>query len=323
MSLVEQALKKAKASGAAAPGTRADALGPAMPGTPPASGSNISQPTGSTSQSGDLTDRFLAPRLISIDFDGLRRIGYAPPIDQEREVSEQFRHVKRPLVARAFGRGMEPIEDGRVIVISSALPGEGKTFCSINLARSLALESDSNVLLVDADTAKPQVSRALGQLGEPGLVDALFDESVDVESLVCATSVPKLSVLPAGRESENAAELLGSARMGELLRQLVAPHRSNRIVVLDSPPLLVTNEAKTLVDYAGQVVLVVRAGVTPRSAVLDAIAHLREDQFVGVILNESDATGGVGYGYGYYGQMYQYGRTDDDWQRGKDGHAER
>lgn len=272
-------------------------------------------------QSAEATDSVHALRVVSIDLDALRRSGYVPPPDQEREVSEQFRHIKRPLLARAFGRGTTPVAGGRVIMISSALPGEGKTFCSINLARSLCLETDSTVLLVDADTAKPQVTRALGQLGEPGLVDALQDENVDVESLVCATNVPKLTILPAGRASETAAELLGSARMGELLQRLTSPKWPNRIVVLDSPPLLVTNEAKTLVDYAGQVVLVVRASVTPQRAVLDAISHLREDQFVGLLLNESDTVAGVGYGYGYYGRMYQYGRSDGEGQRGEDEHA--
>ncbi len=320
MSLVEQALKKARASGAPGPATTAAISGatpPMTPAMPPRIRGQTAEPA---ERGGDVTDRLGALRVVSIDLDALRRSGYVPPPDQEREVSEQFRHIKRPLLARAFGRGTAPLAAGRVIMISSALPGEGKTFCSINLARSLALETDSNVLLVDADTAKPQVTRALGQLDQPGLVDALQDENIDVESLVCATNVPKLTILPAGRASETAAELLGSVRMGELLQKLTSANWPSRIIVLDSPPLLVTNEAKTLVDYAGQVVLVVRANTTPQRAVLDAISHLREDQFVGTILNESDTVAGVGYGYGYgyYGNMYQYGRSDGDRQRGND-----
>jgi protein-tyrosine kinase len=316
MSLIEQAIKKAKASGAPAPLESSASADPSMPAGSRAGRDREAEMTG---QSAETTDTFSALRCISIDVDSLRRAGYVPPLEQEREISEQFRHIKRPLLARAFGRGMNPVPNGRVIMISSALPGEGKTFCSINLARSLCLETDSSVLLVDADTAKPQVTRALGLLDEPGLVDALQDESIDVESLVSMTNVPKLSVLPTGRTSNGAAELLASARMAEVLQRLTSRQWPNRIVVLDSPPLLVTNEAKTLVDSAGQVVLVVRANTTPQSAVLDAISHLREDQFAGLILNESGTVAGVGYGYGYYGRMYQYGQSEGGWKGGSDG----
>ena len=316
MSLIEQAIKKAKASGAPAPLESTASADRSIPAALPAAPDRETEVTG---QSTDATDTFNALRCISIDVDSLRRAGYVPPLEQEREISEQFRHIKRPLLARAFGRGMNPVPNGRVIVISSALPGEGKTFCSINLARSLCLETDSSVLLVDADTAKPQVTRALGLLDKPGLVDALQDESIDVETLVAMTNVPKLSVLPTGRMSNGAAELLASARMAEVLQRLTSRQWPNRIVVLDSPPLLVTNEAKTLVDFAGQVVLVVRANSTPQSAVLDAISHLREDQFAGLILNESDTVAGVGYGYGYYGRMYQYGQSEGGRKGGSDG----
>lgn len=314
MSLVERALKKAKEAG------RPELLGPAAPTVAESSqGSAVptaaapGRETTSRGESTEITDSFTTLRSVSIDLDSLRRAGYVPPPEQEREIAEQFRHIKRSLLARAFGRGMAPVAGGKVIMISSALPGEGKTFCSINLARSLCLETDSSVLLVDTDTAKPQVTQAMGLRGQPGLVEALQDASVDVESLVSMTNIPKLSVLPAGRASETAAELLGSARMAEVLQRLTSHQWPNRIVVLDSPPLLVTNEAKSLVDCAGQVVLVVRASATPQSAVLDAISYLREEQFVGLILNQSDTVAGVGYGYGYgyYGRMYQYGQPED------------
>jgi protein-tyrosine kinase len=323
MSFIEQALKRAKASGPPGPATSATISAAAAPAAPPASGERPDHPDGAADKSIDATDTHEVLHEIALDPDAMRRAGYLPPQEQEREISEQFRHIKRPLLARAFGRGMAPMPGGRIVMISSALAGEGKTFCTINLARSLCLETDSSVLLVDGDTARPQLTRAMGLFGEPGLVDALSDDSLDVASLVATTSIPKLSVLGAGRISASAPELLGSARMEELLQRLTSHRWPNRIVVLDSPPLLMTNEAKTLVDYAGQVVLVVRAGTTPHSAVLDAISHLREDQFVGLILNESDTVAGVGYGYGYgyYGHMYKYGQStsvgkgaDDDHQ---------
>jgi protein-tyrosine kinase len=320
MSLVEQALKKAKEAGQ--PVQLATAASSADAGNRPLAGPHSAEPPRVTevdNRSPETDGTLRESRSVSIDLDALRRVGYVPPPEQEREISEQFRHIKRPLLARAFGRSVAPLADGRVIMISSALPGEGKTFCSINLARSLCLETDSSVLIVDADTARPQFTRAMGLLEEPGLVDALQDSGIDVETLVATTSVSKLSVLPAGRTSDTAAELLASARMIDVLRRLTSSQWPNRIVILDSPPLLVTNEAKTLVDCAGQVVLVVRASSTPQSAVLDAISHLREDQFVGLILNESNTVAGVGYGYGYYSHIYQYGQSKGEQKGGSDG----
>ncbi|MFO1407115.1 MAG: AAA family ATPase [Steroidobacteraceae bacterium] len=323
MSLVEQALKRAKQTGRPLPLAGSEPV--AAEGSIPAGvvgvtgrpdeAAGASPAAGSSASSGETTSSLDALPTIEIDADALRRAGYLPPVEQEREIAEQFRHIKRPLLARAFGRGAEPVERGRVIMVTSALPGEGKTFCALNLARSLCLEKDSSVLLIDADTSRPQVTRTLGLQGRAGLVDALLDPHADIDRLVTLTSLPKLTVIPAGRPSETAAELLSSARMSDILARLTSKDWPNRVVLLDAPPLLVTNEAKTLVEAAGQVVLVVRGASTPQSAVLDAIGHLPETKFVGLVLNESETVSGVGYGYGYYGRMYEYGQDDEE-QRG-------
>ena len=313
MSLVEQAMKRAKQAGRPLPlaGTELAKPDPALPSAVVAVRATTVEGTAVATATGDTTSSLEALPSIEIDPDVLRRAGYLPPVEQEREIAEQFRHIKRPLLARAFGRGTEAVERGRVIMVTSALPGEGKTFCAINLARSLCLETDSSVLLVDADTARPQVTRTLGLQGREGLVDALLDQGANIESMVTLTNIPKLTVIPAGRPSDNAAELLSSARMAEILARLTSKDWPDRIVLIDAPPLLVTNEAKTLVDSAGQVVLVVRGSSTPQGAVLDAIGHLPESKFVGLVLNESETVSGAGYGYGYYGRMYDYGSKDD------------
>lgn len=299
MSLVEQALKRAKLAGKPTP------LSTAVP--EPAEAPAAAIPSEQLIEpSPEITATIQPLKTIEIDFDLLRSYGYLPPPSQEREIAEQYRHIKRPLLARALGRGMPRQQNCTVIMVSSALAGEGKTFSSINLALSMARETDASVLLVDADTSKPQVSKALGLQDEPGLVDALLDESIDVESLVELTNVPKLAVLPAGRAAGSAAELLASERMARILHRLQAQSPS-RIILLDCPPLLITNEAKAIIDSVGQAVLVVRANETPQQAVLDAIGHFREDQFVGLVLNQSDSVAGLGYGYGYYGRMYDYG----------------
>src|SRR6202008_1950034 len=117
--------------------------------------------------------------------------------------------IKRPIIANAFGKGVPAVPNGHIVMIASAIPGEGKTFTCINLALSMALEHDLEVLLVDADVPKPHISTVFGVAGEPGLLDALKDEALDVQSLVIATDVQGLSVLPIGRRvADTATELL-------------------------------------------------------------------------------------------------------------------
>jgi protein-tyrosine kinase len=303
MSLVEQALKKAKAAGAPLPLSTA---APEEHAAEPDAATRAPATADLIEPSPDITATFKTLRSVEVDLDRLSRVGYLPPPEQRREIEEQFRHIKRPLLARALGRGMPRQDNGVVIMVTSALPGDGKTFCAVNLAMSLALEKDTSVLLVDADLIKPQAGRVFGLENEPGLVDALSDETVDVETLVVQTSIPKLAILPAGRTAQPTAELLSSARMATVIQRLKS-YSGTRIILLDSPPLLITNEAKAFAELAGQVVLVVRANATPQRAVLDAIAFMREDQFVGAVLNQSDTVSGSGYGYSYYGQLYKYG----------------
>lgn len=302
MSLVEQALKKAKLAGPPAPLSTATA--PLEPTTQP-SGPGVE----AIEPSPEITATVKPLKFLRIDPDALRTAGYLPPIEQEREIAEQFRHLKRPLVARALGRGLDRTPLGNRIVVTSAMQGEGKSFTSLNLALSLALERDVRVLLIDCDVARPGVSRVLGIDREPGLIDALNDPAIDPETFLYQTSFDGLTIMSAGTGNATALELLSSPRMDALLQRLIGrdPHA---IVLFDAPPLLVTNEAKAICEAAGQVVLVVCANSTPQRAVTDAIAHVAEGKFVGLVLNQSDTVSGVGYGYGYgyYGDMYHYGR---------------
>lgn len=307
MSLVEQALKKAKQAGqsqplsthpTAAPTGEEPALPPARSPALPAD--ELIEP------SPEITSTVRSLNFVEVDLDVLRAAGYLPPQEQEREIAEQFRHIKRPLVARAIGRGQERMPLANRIAVTSALQGEGKTFASINLAFSIALEKDVRVLLVDTDAARPETSRVFGVKGKPGLYDALANPELDAASLVYDTDVHGLRVLPAGSADVTAAEWLASPRMDEVLRRLLG-NDGNTILVLDSPPLLVTNEAKSICEAVGQVVLVVLANQTPQRAVTDAVAHISEGKNVSLLLNGSETVSGVGYGY--YGGMYQYGRA--------------
>lgn len=240
-------------------------------------------------------------RRVLVDRQAVREAGYLPESDQDRQFADHYRQIKRPLIAAAQS---DPA--ARLIMMGSALPGDGKTFTSINLALSMARERDTSVVLVDADVAKRHVSRIFGVEAEPGLVDALVDDSTDAAALVLPTDVRGLSVLSAGRARENAAELFASSRMSQVVRCLLEVD-PRRVVLFDTAPLLVSSEARALIDVVGQVVLVVRAVHTPRQAVHDALEHTRGHRSVKLVLNQgrpSITTSYYGQGsYGDYGEV--------------------
>jgi protein-tyrosine kinase len=285
MSLVEQAIARMRNQANAAAAKAAEAAStssaPAAPAAPV-----IGRVAGTSKPAARIT----------VDKTALRANGYAAEEGKEKQFANHFRRIKRPLIEKAMSSDVagEP----RVIMITSALPGEGKTFTSINLALSMALERDVSVLLVDCDVAKRHVGEILGLKDHVGLLDALVDESLDVESLVVETNLPGFSILPAGGRVETTAELLSSKRMRQLMAGLCL-HNPRRVVLLDSPPLLITNEGRALLKVAGQVVLVMRAGHTPRHAVQDAVALLGAQQAGGIVLNHAGGRGTDGYYYGH------------------------
>ena len=241
-------------------------------------------------------------KVLALDTAAMRANGYLPELAMDRQFAEHYRQIKRPLVEKALSATSRGDElDTRVIMVTSALPGEGKTFTSINLAFSLARERDMSVLLVDADILKPHVSEIFGVKQDPGLMDALMDEKLAIESLVMSTNVKGLSILPAGRMAEGAAELLVSNRMRQILRRLLTEN-SRRIVLLDSPPILATSEGRALTKVAGQIVLVVRAGQTLQAAVTGTLAQVEPARIAGIILNDARLSlTETFYGYGTYG----------------------
>jgi protein-tyrosine kinase len=245
--------------------------------------------------------RGVAERLM-VDIVALRVAGFIAEESQGRKFAAQYREIKRPLIEAVIsGKAGDTGREPQLIVVTSALPGDGKTFTSINLALSMARERDVSVLLVDADVQKSNLSALFGLKPERGVLDALLDETIDVESLILRTNLPGLCLLPCGRRVESATELFSSKRMQHIVKSLIARH-PRRIVLLDSPPLLITSEARALIKFAGQVVLVIRADKTPRQAVQDAVKCFDERQAVGLVLNQTPTGLTKGYyGYGYYG----------------------
>jgi Mrp family chromosome partitioning ATPase len=235
-------------------------------------------------------------RRIAIDLKRLRDEGYLPEEGQERRFADYCHRIKRPLVDRALSAGAP--QDARLILLTSAIPGDGKSFMTINLALSIARERDVSVLLLDGDLPRARISHVLGLHGQPGLLNALQDDTLDIESLVQDSDIPGLEILPAGPPSEGASELIASVRMRELAFKLIC-RNPRRLVLFDSPPVLVSSEARALVQIPGQIILVARAGHTPRQAIVEALTHVDKSRLTGLILNDGHVSNEPGYYYGY------------------------
>jgi Mrp family chromosome partitioning ATPase len=220
-------------------------------------------------------------------------------------LAEEFRLIKRQLLINreriAADEAADAVLRSRTVLVCSAKPGDGKTFCSINLALSVAAERDTEVLLVDADFAKPDVMAQIGLDDGPGLLDALADPTIDPEALVVRTDVPHLSVLPGGARTTSDTELVASSRTGAVVSRLLAAN-PRRVIIFDSPPALAASPASVLAMIVGQVMLVVRADRTPEGEVRDAVARLDACEHISLVLNAvSFVPGGARFG-SYYGQ---------------------
>jgi protein-tyrosine kinase len=235
------------------------------------------------------------PRHGQVALQDLRDGGFIVPDSGATALAEEFRIVKRQLL-----RGMDETPTGRTILICSARPDEGKTFCAVNLALSLAAEKDVEVILVDADVAKPEILSTLGLEGGPGLIDAIADATVDVEGCIVRTDIPGLSVLPAGRQTNEATELLASARTTQVLERL-RTRDPRRIILFDSPPALAASPASVLAMHAGQLLFVVRAEKTGETELREALELLSACPRPQLLLNGVEF-GGSSRRFGrYYG----------------------
>lgn len=225
--------------------------------------------------------------MVPLDRAAMAEQGFSFPDDPVSELGEEFHLIKRALMARLRDDGARRKSPGGWIVqVTSTRSGEGKTFCAVNLALSLAADAGAEVLLVDADLANPEMADMLGLLSDAGLNDALADPALAVEDFVVRTDVPGLAVLPAGRSGPNDTGHLASGRMNALLAALVAG-RPERILVLDSPPLLAASAASGLAGQVDQTILVVRADSTTDAALRDAAGLLGDSARVSLILNRA------------------------------------
>ena len=265
-----------------------------MPAAPPV------QTIGAAQKPVDDGQSALLSRRVELDLEALAAAGIVSPHAPRSQIADQYRVIKRPLIRNAMGKGASLIAHGNLIMVTSALAGEGKTFTAINLAMSMATELDYTVMLVDADVPRPSVMKVLGLPEGPGLLDLVLGESRDMSSMLLKTNIDKLTILPIGTPHARATELLASDAMIRLLDEM-ANRYPDRIIVFDSPPLLLTTEARVLASHMGQVVVVVQAGRTLQSEVRQALATIEACPVKLMLLNQArtGSKGGYGYGYGY------------------------
>jgi exopolysaccharide/PEP-CTERM locus tyrosine autokinase len=239
------------------------------------------------------------PRMVELDLVKMREMGLVTAAGGRTTLLEEFRIIKRPLLKRAFAERAEGGMPPNLIMVTSSLPGEGKTYCAINLAMSIAMELDHTVLLVDADVARPSILRTLGLPAQRGLMDILVDDKLDLSDVLLRTNVDTLSILPAGTSTPRATELLASSTMSSMVTE-IANRYPDRVVIFDSPPLLLTSESRVLAGHMGQIVVVVEAQTTTQHAVKEALHKLEGFKNVNLIYNKTRDIPGIEETYDYH-----------------------
>jgi exopolysaccharide/PEP-CTERM locus tyrosine autokinase len=229
-------------------------------------------------------------------------------------ISEQFRKLRTHLLRLNMAR---PV---KTIMVTSAMEGEGKSFVAANLAIGVAYDLHLYSLLVDCDLRNPSVGSLFGRRGGRGMTDFLAGQG-DISDYLVKTEMDKLSIIPAGSIPENPTEILGSRRMADLVEEMKGRYQ-DRFIIFDSTPLLATAEPTVLAKLVDGIIVVVRAGMTPRDIVQQAISVLDKDKILGVVLNDVSFKskslfkryfGSDGY-YSRYG--YGYGRTPAEERKG-------
>jgi protein-tyrosine kinase len=237
-------------------------------------------------------------KQIELNFSRLREKGYVVPGDRST-TAEEIRLIKRPLLRQAFADGRRVNGTSHLMMVTSARPSEGKTFMAVNLALSMALEKDITVLLIDADVAQPAIPGVLGFESDRGLLDLLVDPTLDMSDVMIRTNLDNLSILPAGRDTPNANELLASSKMEALVKD-IAERYPDRVIIFDTPPVLVRTETSVLASHVGQVAFVIEAEQTNEAAVKESLELLNGCSNIGLILNKLRSS----YGTERFGQYY-------------------
>ncbi|MBL0710373.1 MAG: tyrosine-protein kinase family protein [Colwellia sp.] len=243
--------------------------------------------------------------IITLNGDDLNNRGFIYSTDSVHHIQEEFRHIKRKLLNNAFGPAAKTLKHSNLIMVSSSTPNEGKTFISINLALSIALEQDKTVLLIDADVLRPSLHRELHFESKQGLLEYLLNEVPLLSDVIYNTNIENLKLIPAGKPHRLTNELLASTRMVQLAEELAVRY-PDRIVIFDCPPILGVTETPVLSSLVGQAIVVVEESKTKLADIKNAVAQLDENIAIGFVMNK--AIRSKKDGYGYYG--YGYGKKN-------------
>jgi receptor protein-tyrosine kinase len=240
--------------------------------------------------------------VLILDKTELEKRGFLIDNGTRKTIKDEFRQIKRKLLNNAFGAASKTLNRSNLVMVSSSKPNEGKTFISINLALSIALEQDKTVLLIDADVLRPSINRELGFKEVPGLIEYLLGQKSNISEIMYSTNIDKLKVIPAGEPHHLSNELLASDRMESLAKEL-AERYPDRIVIFDCPPLIGVTETLVLANLMGQALVVVEESKTPLADIQKATENLNDDLALGLVLNKAirshkDMYGYYGYGYG-------------------------
>jgi protein-tyrosine kinase len=236
---------------------------------------------------------------IKIDFAMLEQKGFVSANSQRQLINEEYRAIKRKLLNNAFGPLSKSLHNSNIIMVTSCRPGEGKTFTAINLALSIALEKDKTVLLVDADVLRPNVMKTLELENRQGLMEYLLGERENLSEVICKTNLDNLRIIPAGKSHHLSTELLASEKMFESVEEF-ANRYADRVVIVDTPPLLGINETAILANLAGQAVVVTEESKSKLMDIQQAVKQLNPEMAIGFIVNKSEKVNSKDNGYSYY-----------------------
>lgn len=246
-------------------------------------------------------------QLLELDLEMLRQKGFIIPTEPHSRIAEEYRMIKRPLLKRALDGSVASNEYSNVIMVTSAVSGEGKTFTSINLAMSMVMEYNHTVLLIDADVVRPKLTHTFNLMERPGLVEVLRDPTLDLADVMVRSNIDNLRIVGAGEPYSRSTELLASKRMAELAED-ISRRYPERIIIIDSSPLLAASQPSALAHLMGQIVLVVETGRTPQTAVKEALSLLdQSNKLIWLVLNKNRQASGQDYYGGYYSGSYSNG----------------
>lgn len=237
---------------------------------------------------------------FQLDLEELKSRGYLIDNGTRSSIKDECRQIKRKILNNAFGKAAKTLNNPNLIMVSSSKPHEGKTFVSINLALSIALEQDKTVLLIDADVLRPSLARELGLPESNGLIEYLLNDEKNISDVIYNTNIDKLKIIPAGEPHHLSNELLASDKMEALANELAARY-PDRVVIFDTPPLIGVTETLVLSSLMGQAIIVVEESKTPIEDVKKATEALNENLAVGLVINKAIRTHKDLYGYYGYG----------------------